>query len=87
MAAITRSSGGLRKTLFETLEKFVSGEIDAVQAKTIAKVADSILKSATIDLEYQRLVRELAAQNPERKEIANLKLNVLLCEDDAKVVN
>lgn len=80
MAVITRSSDGLRKTLFETLEKFVNGEIDAVQAKTIAKVADSILKSAAIDLEYQRLVRELAGQNGERKEIADLHLNVMLCK-------
>ena len=82
MAAITRSSDGLRKTLFETLEKFVNGEIDAIQAKTIAKVADSILKSAAIDLETQRLVRDLVGQNGERKEIADLHLNVMLCKSE-----
>lgn len=81
MAEITRSSDGLRKTLFETLEKFVNGEIDAIQAKTVAKVADSILKSAAIDLEYQRLVRELAHENGGNKAIADLHLNVLLCKD------
>ena len=81
MAEITRSSDGLRKTLFETLEKFVSGEIDAIQAKTVAKVADSILKSAAIDLEYQRLVRELAHENGGNKAIADLHLNVLLCKE------
>jgi len=81
MAEITRSTDGLRKTLFETLEKFCSGEIDAIQAKTVAKVSDSILKSAAIDLEYNRLVRELAHENGGRKEIADLHMNILLCKE------
>lgn len=81
MAEITRSSDGLRKTLFETLEKFVSGEIDAIQAKTVAKVANAILRSAAIDMEYQHLVRELAHENGGNKAIADLRLNVLLCKE------
>ena len=84
MAAIARTSDGLRRTLFDTLQDFVDGKIDVAQAKTIAKVADSILKSAAIDLEYQRLVRELAREDGGNKEIADLHLNVLLCKADAE---
>ena len=56
MTEITRSSVGLREVLFDTLEAFVDGRISATHAKTVSKVADSILKSAALDLGYQSLI-------------------------------
>lgn len=74
---VQRSSNGLRETLFDTLDSLIMGEIEVAEAKTRAKVADSILKSVALDLEYQRLVREIAATDG-TKASENLKLDVVL---------
>jgi len=66
--------------LFNTLDAFLSGEIDAVQAKTTAKLADSILKSVAIDLEHKRLVQEIA-RNEGPKAVADLNLNILMVKE------
>lgn len=75
MAVTTRTSEGLRSTLFDTLDAFMNNEIDAVHAKTVAKLADSLLKSVSIDLEYKRLITDLAKPN-ESGSVADLNLNI-----------
>lgn len=79
---ITRTSDGLRRILFDTLDQFLDSKITAVDAKTVAKLADSILKSAAVDLEHKRLVRELIsdAAAPSDKAIASLGLNMVLVD-------
>ncbi len=77
MQATTRTSEGLRSTLFDTLDKFINGEIDSQSAKVVAKLADSLLKSVAIDLEHKRLISDLTrAEGPQA--VANLHLNVVM---------
>lgn len=84
MATTLRTSEGLRKTLFTTLDKFINGEIDAISAKTVAKLADSLLKSVAVDLEHKRLVSELTkADGPQA--IAALNLNILMVSDEPQI--
>ena len=81
-----RTSEGLRSVLFDTLDKFISGEIDSVQAKTIAKLGDSLLKSVAIDLEHKRLMLDLVKdQDPNStKTLANMNLDVIMVKETPK---
>ena len=84
--ATTRTSEGLRSTLFETLDKFLNGDIDAQSAKVVAKLADSLLKSVAVDLEYKRLVSDMARTDGPSS-VSNLKLNIAMApviENEAK---
>lgn len=77
MAATTRTSEGLRSTLFDTLDAFLNGEIDSAHAKTVAKLSDSLLKSVALDLEHKRLITELA--KPDKNgAVADLNLNIIM---------
>jgi hypothetical protein len=53
----------------------------------VAKISDSILKSAAIDLEHKRLVRDLLedSTSPSDKALAKLGLNVILVEEKREV--
>ncbi len=77
---IQKTSEGLRSTLFDTLERFLSGEIDAAHAKTVAKLCDSISKSAVVDIEHKKLVLEQSRRviNGASAEVADLGLNLML---------
>ena len=75
-----RTSEGLRSTLFDALDKFVNGEIDAVTAKTVAKLADSLIKSVAIDLEHKRLMSDLARTDGPQA-VAALRLNIKMTGD------
>lgn len=80
LTTTTRTSEGLRSTLFDTLDKFVNGQLDAISAKTVAKLADSLLKSVAIDLEHKRLVSDLArTEGPQA--VAALRLNIKMTAD------
>lgn len=76
----TRTSAGLRSTLFDTLDKFINGQLDAISAKTVAKLADSLLKSVAIDLEHKRLITDLA-RNEGPQSVAALRLNIKMTAD------
>ena len=80
MQETTRTSEGLRSTLFTTLDRFLNGEIDHIQAKTTAKLADSILKSVAVDLEYKRLIGEMATKEGPQS-VAALRLNIAMTAD------
>lgn len=80
LTTTTRTSEGLRSTLFDTLDKFINGQLDAISAKTVAKLADSLLKSVAIDLEHKRLVSDLArTEGPQS--VAALRLNIKMTAD------
>ena len=80
---VKRTSEGLRSVLFDTLDKFISGEIDSVQAKTVAKLGDSLLKSVAIDLEHKRLMLDLIKdQDPQSpKTLANMNLDIIMVKE------
>lgn len=75
--ATERTSEGLRSTLFDTLDMFLKGEIDAEQAKTVSKIADTLLKSVAVDIEHKKLVLETARTRGEQA-VADLNLNIIM---------
>lgn len=83
---IQRTSEGLRNTLFKTLESFLLGEIDANHAKTVAKLCDSISKSAVVDIEHKKLVLEQSRRVVENgpRAVADLGLNLMLVSPTEK---
>lgn len=84
MAATTRTTEGLRSTLFDTLDMFMTGKIDATTARTTAKLADSILKSALIDIEYKRFIHQVeTSRGP--KALADMNLNVVLSREKSAI--
>lgn len=84
MTQVIRTSEGLRRILFDTLDKFLVSDITATDAKTVAKLSDSILKSAAVDLEHKRLVRDMLQDStqPNEKGVANMGLNIVLVTDN-----
>ena len=75
--ATERTSEGLTSTLFDTLDMFLKGEIDAEQAKTVSKIADTLLKSVAVDIEHKKLVLETARTRGEQA-VADLNLNIIM---------
>ena len=73
----TRTTEGLRNTLFDTLDQLLSGRIDIAHAKAITKVADSILKSAVVDIEYKKMALDVKRHEGPQA-VADLNLNVAL---------
>ena len=73
-----RTSTGLRNTLFDTLDLFLNGKIDAVQAKTTAKLADSLLKSIALDMEHKRLVQQMITEKGPEKALSDMNLNIVM---------
>lgn len=53
-----RSAARLHEHLFKTLEQLEAGEIDHVQAKARAAVADQIIKLANVQLLYAQLKKQ-----------------------------
>jgi hypothetical protein len=53
---INRSTSGLRTALFEEMEALRSGASDAQRARSIAMMANSILQSVQVEIEYHKYV-------------------------------
>jgi hypothetical protein len=58
----------------------MSGEIDDIHARTVAKLSDSLLKSISIDLEYKRLVNDMG--NSIERGVADLNLNIIMAPEN-----
>lgn len=52
---VGRDMDGLREALFDSLEKLLNGEIEATQAKAVATIALTVIKSVEVQIEYERL--------------------------------
>jgi len=63
MAYKTKTTESLRETLFDTLDKLTKREIDVSEATAITKIADSIIKTADIELKYAATVDKLDAHD------------------------
>lgn len=57
VSPITRSTSGLRTVLFEEMEALRSGRSSAQQARSIAMMANSILQSVQVEIEYHKYVK------------------------------
>src|SRR6185437_999793 len=54
---IARSTTGLRTALFEEMELLRSGRSNAQRARSIALMANSILQSVEVEIEYHKYVQ------------------------------
>ena len=53
---IARSTSGLRSALFDEMEALRSGSSNAQRARSIAMMANSILQSVQVEIEYHKYV-------------------------------
>jgi ribosomal protein L40E len=53
---ITRSTSGLRTALFEEMEALRNGTSNAQRARSVAMMANSILQSVQVEIEYHKYV-------------------------------
>lgn len=53
---ITRSTSGLRSALFEEMEALRNGDSNAQRARSVAMMANSILQSVQVEIEYHKYV-------------------------------
>ena len=54
---ITRSTSGLRSALFEEMEALRNGKSNAQRARSVAMMANSILQSVQVEIEYHKYVK------------------------------
>jgi len=66
---------GLRDTLFDTIDQLRDGSIDVSTAKSVAVLAQTILNSAAIQMQYEkmRLESEVPSTLPEMPLTPKLK--------------
>jgi hypothetical protein len=65
----TRSSEGLRNTLFEELDMLRNGQSTPLRANAVGKLAAQVIEAARLDLEFMR-----AAQSGKRAQPQPIKL-------------
>ena len=46
----------LRETLFETMDKLMKNEIEVPKAQAIVNVANAIINSAKVEIDFQKLI-------------------------------
>lgn len=56
VSPITRSTSGLRNTLFEEMEALRNGSSNAQRARSMAQMANAILQSVQVEIEYHKYV-------------------------------
>lgn len=61
---VTRSSAGLRTSLFDELDMLRAGETTPAKANAVARISDQIISSVNLELEVQRFVRTLPPNKP-----------------------
>ncbi len=54
-----RTTEDLRDTLFDTIDGVRSGHIDTRQAKAVSDLADKIIKTADLEMDYARTCDQL----------------------------
>jgi hypothetical protein len=60
---VKRTSEDLRETLFDTIEKVRSGAMEPKEANTIAALADRIIKTVEVELDYALACSKLDKQD------------------------
>lgn len=82
---ITRSTAGLRDVAFDTLEKFLAGEVNADHVKAVNGTISTICQTVALDLKAADQLREMKksgelAPPGAPKAVADLRLNIALAE-------
>jgi len=72
--AIERTSGGLRNCLFDEIDALRDGTSNPARARAVSSLANTALKSVSVEIEYHRYVADISKQSG-TAELGSLKLN------------
>ena len=75
---INRSTSGLRTALFEEMEALRSGASNAQRARSVAMMANSILQSVQVEIEYHKYVNANKGQIEGQQKVVALGTNIAL---------
>lgn len=75
---INRSTSGLRTALFEEMEALRSGASDAQRARSVAMMANSILQSVQVEIEYHKYVNANKGRIEGQPKVVELGTNIAL---------
>ncbi len=75
---ITRSTSGLRTALFEEMEALRSGKSSAQQARSVAMMANSILQSVQVEIEYHKYVKANGGRVEGEQKVVQLGTDISL---------
>lgn len=82
---VSRSTAGLRDVAFDTLERFLNGEVDSTHVGSVNKTISTICQTIAIDLEAQKLFSDMKKSGEltppgSPKAVADLNLNLMLTD-------
>lgn len=77
---ISRSTSGLRNALFDEMEALRGGSSNAQRARSIAMMANSILQSVQVEIEYHKYVHANGGTLGGQKKVIALGTNIALGE-------
>ena len=80
---IHRSTSGLRVALFEEMEALRSGNSTAQRARSVAMMANSILQSVQVEIEYHKYVSANKGRVEGEPKVVALGTNIALGEERA----
>jgi hypothetical protein len=75
---ITRSTSGLRSALFEEMEALRSGSSNAQRARSVAMMANSILQSVQVEIEYHKYVSANRGKIDGQEKVVSLGTDIKL---------
>jgi D-arabinose 1-dehydrogenase-like Zn-dependent alcohol dehydrogenase len=82
---VTRSTAGMRDVLFDTMERFLNGEVDANHVGAINKSVHTICQTVAMDLAAQKMLSDMKKSGElvppgTPKSVADLNLNLMLID-------
>lgn len=80
---VTRSTSGLREALFEEMDALRNGNSSAQRARSVAMMANSILQSVQVEIEYHKYVSQNKGGNAGQEKVVPLGTNIKLVEQVA----
>lgn len=75
---ITRSTSGLRNALFEEMEALRNGSSNAQRARSVAMMANSILQSVQVEIEYHKYVNANKGRVEGEQKVVSLGTDISL---------
>lgn len=69
---IARTSAGLRDAIFDEIDAIREGTSNPTRANAVAKLAAGVVETVRMELEVQRHLRNLSAEEKERASTAQL---------------
>jgi hypothetical protein len=82
---ITRSTAGLRNVAFDTLERFLNGQVDGQHVKAVNSTIATICQTVALDLEAQKMLSAMKKSGElvppgAPQAVADLNLNLMLTD-------